>query len=101
MQSESWTYRHEIGGNLAPIEDPTGDGSLTDALDRLGFVHSEDLGDPDGMHLQVYASKAVGHRWILIAGDGFSQCLIEVLGWPAFLDAMARYSPVFPAPVSN
>lgn len=96
-------FRYEVGGTLTPIADPVADApkgeDLGKSLDRIGFHSMETLGDENGLGLEIFASKGNDCRWMLVPCDHFTYCLIEVVGWPAYLDALARYSPIYSKPI--
>jgi hypothetical protein len=88
-------FRYEIGGKLTPIDDPMmPDEEESKGMDRLGFTTMDELGDEHSFTLTVYANLGEEKRWFLSFYDNFTGCLIEVVGWPAYIDALRYFSPI-------
>jgi hypothetical protein len=90
------SFRYQIGGGLVPIPEPFTLDEITHDDWELGkVVERINFGQYAGIQLRViHNSDDLANIWWLVIGVFPRVCFIEVIGWPALLDALTRYAPM-------
>lgn len=87
MPDDDHEFRYRIGGHLEPAPGV----APADDWGKAGWSNVINWGEQGGLELSVW--KSDGARWLLSFSGPCEGCVVEVAGWPAFLDALRHFAP--------
>ena len=66
-------------------------------LREHGFSQVEVVGDPVGIHYELYEHVTLPHQWVVLFGTCSSYTTIACESWPDFIDLLGKISPIVAA----